>query len=99
MSNGVTASWLNTVVKAVRQGLHVVLYGNVKDVFMRAGRLLSFDDALDETLASCGYMIRCNHTIPDGITFPHPDMQHEFQQLLTFLLLSELVVLTLVLVQ
>ena len=76
---GVTATWLKTLVKALRQGLHVILHGNVKDVFMREGRLLSFRDALDEALAECGFTIRCSHTIPDGVTFSHPAMQHEFQ--------------------
>lgn len=79
--NGVTADWITDISKALRQGLHVVLYGNVKDVFMREGHLLSFRDALDETLEACGYTIRCNHTIPDGITFVTPEMQHEFQQI------------------
>jgi len=67
--------------KALRRGQHVVLHGITNDVFMHDGRLLSFEDALDETLRSCGYTLRCTYTIPDGITFRHPDMRHEFQQL------------------
>ena len=58
MTTGVTASWMKKLKKALRRGQHVVLHGITNDVFMHDGRLLSFEDALDETLRSCGYTLR-----------------------------------------
>jgi len=78
--NLASSIWIQELERQLRRCRHVILHGNVQDQVLLNGKLVTFEEALDHTLKSCGYVVRARYNPVDGITYASPDMRAQFDK-------------------
>ncbi len=73
-----SSPWMIELHNQLVRGNHVILHGNVSDVFLVNGRYLSLSEFLNEYLRGEGYQLVGWYDIVDGLRLAAPEMEPAF---------------------
>ncbi len=67
-----SSNWVKGLQDQLRRSKHVILHGNVNDQALYNGKLLNFNEALDQALTDMGFKVRASYNPVDGLYFTSP---------------------------
>jgi hypothetical protein len=78
-----SSGWMTEFHKQVQRGKHVLLYGNVSDLFLLNGSYLSLQKFLADYLLGAGYELVGRYDVVDGLQTINPEkMDARFEEIL-----------------
>lgn len=80
LTSSTSSTWIQELERQLHRSRHVILHGNVRDQALLNGKLVGFEDALNHTLESCGYVVRASFNQVDGIVYATPETRAQFDK-------------------